>query len=98
MSSYQDGQTEVENFPAVQPISGTVTAVQQVFALRAEYDGNSLLIYFADAVSGSLTSDPVWRIRNLTYDGNGNFVALTWPNGSTASTFIWDNRDTYTYS
>lgn len=79
-------------------ITSRVVEVENVFSLRAEYDGNSLLIYFADAMPGSLDADPVWRIRKLTYDGNGNFATLTWPDASTASTYVWDDRATYTYS
>lgn len=104
MSSHVSKVVDVENAPVVNQgnppwqVTGTVTTTPINLALRAEYDGNSLLIYFADAAPGSLTSAAVWRIRQLTYDGNGNFIAMTWPNASTAFTFVWDNRDTYTYS
>ena len=104
MSSHVSKLVDVENVPTVNQgtspwvVTGTVTTTSINLALRAEYDGNSLLIYFADAAPGSLTSAPVWRIRKLTYDGNGNFVSMTWPSASTASTFIWDNRSTYSYS
>lgn len=95
MSSYNSKVVDVEVAP---PVTGNVTVIPTPLALRAEYDGNSLLIYFGDATSGSLTSAGVWRIRKLTYDGNGNFVSMTWPNGVVTSTFVWDLRSTYSYS
>lgn len=68
------------------------------FTLAAEYDGNSLLVYFADALPGTVTSASTWRIRKLLYDGNGNFTRLLWPNGDTSNSFVWDDRGSYTYS
>lgn len=79
-------------------IAGTVTADSPSLALRADYDGNSFLIYYGTAIAGSLTSAAVWSIRKLAYDGNGNFESMTWPSGSTASTFVWDDRVSYSYS
>lgn len=79
-------------------VSKVIDTLPTPLALRAEYDGNSLLIYFGDAMPGSLTSAATWRIRKLTYDGNGNFVSMTWPNADTDSIFVWDNRSTYSYS
>ena len=68
------------------------------YLLKAEYDGNNLLIYFADALPGTLTSAALWRIRQLQYDGNGNFTTLAWPNADTNFAYVWDNRGSYTYS
>jgi hypothetical protein len=68
------------------------------YTIRAESDGNSLLIYVGYAVPGALTSASSWRISKLTYDGNGNFASLIWPSADTSFSFIWDNRTTYTYS
>ena len=79
-------------------VTGSVTASPASLLLKAEYDGNSLLIYFADAVPGSLTSAAVWRIRKLSYDGNGNFTTLAWPNADTSFSYVWNIRSTYTYS
>lgn len=66
--------------------------------LRADYDGNSLLIYFADAEAGTISSAAAWRIRKLTYDGNGNFVKLEYPNSDYSYSYSWDIRTTYTYA
>jgi hypothetical protein len=75
-----------------------VESQEKRFTIAAEYDGNSLLLYFADAMPGTATSSASWRIRKLLYDGNGNFTRLLWPNGDTGNSYIWDNRGTYSYS
>lgn len=81
---------------------GYRTSTSESFVLKysavAEYDGNSNLVYFADAVPGMTTADPVWRIRKISYDGNGNFLKKEWPNGDPTFSFIWDNRGSYSYS
>ena len=66
--------------------------------IRTEYDGNSLLIYVGQALTGSLTSEPKWAIQKLSYDGNGNLVSVLWANGDYSYCYIWDNRTTYPYS
>jgi len=82
----------VNNFPDVQKVQ------PWPLLIRAEYSGANLLIYFADALPGTLSSAASWRIRKLSYDGNGNFTELAWPNADTSFSYIWDNRSTYTYS
>lgn len=78
---------------------------------RGQYTGTNL-IYKGFARPGSATSEPVWQIAFLTYDGSGNVLSVQWPlqktdpftigsaNLSTASNdyeFIWDDRTSYTY-
>lgn len=81
------GVVAVNNFPA---IIGSNT-------IRADYDGSSNLIYFADAAPGTLDSNTGWRIRKLSYDGSANFLTLTWPSGDNGFNYIWNNRASYTY-
>lgn len=82
----------VNNFPDVQKVQPWPLLV------KAEYNGSSLLIYFADAQPGTATSAALWRIRKLSYDGNGNFTTMAWPNADTSFSYVWDLRSTYTYS
>lgn len=76
-------------------------------AFQGEYTGDNL-IYKGFARPGSPTSQPVWQIAFLTYDGSGNVLTITWPrrldasgtNNGPASNdyeFVWDNRASYTY-
>jgi hypothetical protein len=78
-------------------------------SFRGQYDASSNLIYKGFARPGSPTSQPVWQIAFLTYDGNGNVLMIQWPlindaNGNLSPVasndylFIWDNRATYTYA
>jgi hypothetical protein len=47
-------------------------------AFRGQYTGTNL-IYKGFARPGSLTSDPVWQIAFLTYDGSNNVLSIQWP-------------------
>lgn len=63
-----------------------------------EYDGSNNLIYYGNAPTGTAQSDPFWRISKLTYDGSNRLITIQWASGSSAETFIWDNRASYVYS
>jgi hypothetical protein len=71
-------------------------------AFQGAYSSNNL-IYFGQARPGSSTSDAVWKISYLTYDGSGNLLTIQWPqdtngNASSEYIFIWEDRAGYTYS
>lgn len=78
--------------------------VQQSYdekAFLGDYTGSNL-IYAGFALPGSATSDRVWQIKQLNYDG-ANLVSVLWPedpNGiaSVEYSFAWDDRASYTYS
>jgi hypothetical protein len=70
---------------------------------RGDAAGGTQLVYVGFARPGALTSNPVWQIRKLTYDVNGNVITMEYPQNTSADAlaefeFIWDNRTTYTYS
>lgn len=69
---------------------------------RGQYDVNNNLIYKGLARAGAGEGDEVWQIAQLTYDGNNNLTSLKWPldaygRPSTAYTFAWSDRASYTY-
>lgn len=70
-------------------------------SFRGEYDGDDNLIYAAFAVAGSATSERVWQLKKLTYTST-NLTSVQWPEldgkSSTAYSFAWDDRASYTYS
>ena len=71
-------------------------------AFRGDYLAGTNLIYKGFARPGSPTSQEVWQIAMLTYDGNNNVTAIQWPtlpNGSVSSDYLfeWDDRAAYTY-
>lgn len=57
-----------------------------------DYQGGTQVIYIGWSNPGSSTSDPVWKIRKLTYDVNNNTTNIQWMNGSVKFNQIWDNR------
>ena len=54
-------------------------------------DGAGDYKYVGEAASGSLTSDPVWRIRRTEYLG-GDDSATRWAQGKREYAFAWDDR------
>jgi YD repeat-containing protein len=71
-------------------------------AFRGDYTGTDL-IYKGFARPGSATSDDVWQIAKMSYDGSHNLLTITWPQNALAKAssdfqFEWDDRATYTYS
>lgn len=52
--------------------------------------------YRGEAVPGSLTSDPLWRVQRITITGDD--LVIEWADGSSDFTQIWDDRLTLTYS
>lgn len=74
----------------------------QDLAFQGEYSGTNL-IYKGFARPGAGTSDAVWQISKLAYDGSNNLTSITWPQDANAHAsndyqFVWANRATYTYS
>ena len=67
------------------------------FQKRWAYDSNGRLEYRGSAEPGSLDSEEKWRIRKYSWSGI-NETSRKYPNGTHANIFIWDNRESYTYS
>ena len=70
-------------------------------SFRGEYDGSDNLIYAGFALPGAADGDRVWQIKKLAYTSD-NLTSVKWPQisskASTAYSFEWDERATYTYS
>jgi hypothetical protein len=69
-------------------------------AFQGIYSGSNLT-FKGQARPGSLTSEPVWQICQLTYTGS-NLVSITWPlnaNGAPSNDyeFVFDDYASYTY-
>jgi len=62
-----------------------------------DYQGGTQPIYIGWATPGVATSRDAWKIRKLTYDGNGNVTQIQYASGDVGFTQIWDNRTTITY-
>ena len=55
-------------------------------------------IYVGKSYPGASTASPVWQIKKLTYDGNGNVTAVEYSGSSPNATSVWDNRASLTYA
>lgn len=68
------------------------------FTLAFDYDGSGNQIYIGWAQPGTAKSSATWRIMKQVFNGSNQTTDIQWPSASTAFSFIWDNRATYTYS
>lgn len=59
-----------------------------------DYQGGTAVIYIGWATPGASTGEAKWKIRRLTYDGNGNTTQIQYMNGSVGFNQIWNNRVT----
>lgn len=62
------------------------------------YNANQDIEYIGNAAPGSLASESVWKIINLTYDVNDNIETVVYASGNRKFDKVWDNRASYTYS
>ena len=69
---------------------------QQIFDYAGGTTGQA--IYIGWATPGVPTSANKWKIRKLTYDGNGQVLNIQFASGDVGFNFVWDNRTTYTYT
>jgi len=67
------------------------------FQERFAYDSNGRLEYYGQSEPGTLENEEKWIIEKYEYSGIQE-RAKKYPNGSYANVFVWDNRETYTYS
>jgi hypothetical protein len=74
-----------------------VESLERQTSIRIDYSGISP-IFIGEAPPGSLTSDPVWRIRQIVYVPGPNPSQIIWADGDTNFDNIWDNRASLSYS
>lgn len=65
---------------------------------KLDYDIDGKLIYAGEALPGSAASSPVWAIKKLIYDSEGQLVETLWANGNSERINIWNNRASLSYS
>lgn len=64
---------------------------------RVDWDASGNPIYQGWALTGTATSAATWRIVKNNYDASSQFTDSSFPNGSPAFSFVWDNRASLTY-
>jgi hypothetical protein len=68
------------------------------YSMQLDYLAGTNPIYVGEAEpSNADVTQPVWRIKKITWDGNNNPTAIAWVNGDRGFSYIWNNRATYTY-
>ena len=75
-----DGDVSSANpLPTTQPLYATILD-----------ETNTPILYYGEAAIGSVTSDPVWRIRQM--DITGTMTITTWAHGNANFDNVWDDR------
>lgn len=67
-----------------------------LYETRLENDVTGKVIYIGQCIvpNGS-TSERIWFIKKLGYDGNGFIDRIQLPDDGTGFLYIWDDRATY---
>lgn len=80
---------------------GTITISSEdgmAYATRLDQDDSGLIYYRGEAVVGSVTSSPAWRIQRITFTDGSDDIIIQWADGDALFNNIWDNRVSLTYS
>jgi YD repeat-containing protein len=80
-------------FASIAFASGNKTAI----AIGTSGNANGLTEYVGIASPGTSEGDEKWVIQKMTYDANGNLIAVEYPNGNSQAKYEWDEREGYTY-
>ena len=74
-----------------------VGAATVVYAERVDFN-TDLMVYRGQAVPGSITSSPVWRIQQIIVDPVvDDKVSIKWANGESTFSNIWDDHISILY-
>jgi hypothetical protein len=57
---------------------------------------SSTLIYIGTSTNGNNVNNPTWRIKKISQ--NGTVWSVGFPNGDQTFTFIWRDRNGFTYN
>lgn len=80
----------VTNFPSVQTVG-----LQSLAKIYDQVD--STTAYLGNAAVGSSQASAVWSIQKLVFTPAGG-VTITWANGNSGFSNIWNNRASLSYS
>jgi hypothetical protein len=84
---------KVDGSAVTQPVSGTVTTLQQQYATRLD-EISTTVNYIGSAPVGSATSSATWLIKRLTVSGTQTIIQFA----SASYNQVWDNRASLTYT
>ncbi len=73
------------------------TPLDVLLATRQDVDsGDATITYYGYALPGAVETDPVWAIKRVTTVSAK--ITTEWVDGVFTNAFIWDDRETLTYS
>lgn len=79
-------------------IRGTPGDEPVPYAKQIDFESSGSIIYIGEAVPGGLTSNPIWRIKKITFVNVECDTTVEWSNGTSNFTSIWNDRLSLTYS
>lgn len=79
----------IHDYSTIQNFANTELFLEK----RMDYDDAGNLIYIGYCrIANADTSQPIWYIVKLIYDGSNNLVRYQLPNAGVNFGYIWDNR------
>ena len=88
--------TELDSIPIeLANILRATNEGETMYSKRVDFISDNLL-YRGEAIPGSPTTTPVWRVRKINISVDGDIEEL-WADGTPEFIKVWDNRLSYTY-
>lgn len=87
--------TDLEHFLSAFP---TQLLFRQEIVMGTTGNANGRVEYIGFAPPSALLSDPLWQVKKLIYDSNGNNTQVLFANGSADFNKIMSNYASYTYT
>lgn len=89
---------EIIHAGAIGPEGPSGVAEDEIMrAKRVDFVAGTDNLYKAEAVPGSLDSEPVWRIRFIEFTGDEDDFSEKWAGGTDTFDKVWDDRLTLEY-
>jgi hypothetical protein len=84
-------------FREVMTIVQQIVEEEMIYTEEVDFVGDDL-VYRGWANPGSISSQPLWRVRRTRFVGADGDVIHDWANGNGEFTNIWDDRATFSYA
>jgi len=88
--------------PTEQSHANISVSIGILYSIQLAYgtigNSNGLVEYVGFAPSGTLTTQPRWFIKKLTYNASGQVLTALCANGESSFDKVWDSREGYSYS
>ncbi len=72
----------------------SINSLAGASAVRID-EASSTITYVGKAVAGTLDSDSAWQIFKMDTSSG---LEITWPDGESSFTFVWDDRVSLSYT